>query len=88
MAELPTIPKKFIEHRLADSPASKAALKRMAVALRDARVAARMTIKELAKEVGCSYQMISHVEHAENFPSMAVYIAICRVLKLGKPPLT
>lgn len=94
MADLPTVPKHFFEHRIADTTAAKAALKRMASALRDARLNHKaggrtgLTIRELADRVGCSYQMISHVERADNFPSFAVYLAICRVLKLGKPPLT
>lgn len=42
--------------------------------------AARYTRTELAEAVGVSYATISHIENAENWPTMPVYLALCRVL--------
>lgn len=86
MTEIPPLPKK--EHRLAHSAAAKATLKRMALAIREAREEQGLTLKQLAKIAKCSFQQISHVEQCQNFPSFAVYHALCKALNQPKPPLT
>lgn len=85
---LPPVRKKYFEHGLAHTKASKAALKTLAVSLVAIRKGMGITQQEFASRVGISRNTLNHVENAENFPSMAVYLAICRELKLEKPPLT
>ncbi len=66
----------------------KAALLSMATALRTLRKASGMSVQQLADEVGCTVKNIYHIERAENWPSMEVYIELCRVLKQVQPPIT
>ncbi len=66
----------------------KAALQAMAKALRELRKATGLSVQKLAEEVGCTVKNIYHIERAENWPSMEIYIELCRVLKQPKPPIT
>lgn len=43
------------------------------------------TRAELAEQVGISYAMLSHIENAENWPTLPVHIKIWRVLKCPFP---
>ena len=60
----------------------------MAHAVTTIRKSKGLTIAALGKAVGCSRQCIYHIERAENFPTLAVYLKLCRVLNQAKPPLT
>ena len=75
------------EHGLQRSDQARAALKSLAKNLRIARVAAKLKPEELAQKVGCSKQVIYHIESEDCYPSFPVYIAILAVLRKGKPPL-
>jgi transcriptional regulator with XRE-family HTH domain len=48
--------------------------------VRDRRQALKMSQTELARQTGVSDRQIGNIEWARNFPSMSVYIVICRVL--------
>ena len=45
-------------------------------------------LRDLARRSGISYGMICHIEKGENYPSLQVYVALCKALKLEKPALT
>jgi len=72
----------------AKEKANEAALKAMATQLRAGRKIMNVSVSQLAERVGCTIKNIYHIERAENFPSMPVYLAICRELGTRKPPLT
>ena len=76
-----------IEHGLQHSAQSKAALQSLANNLRIARTKAKLSPEGLARRIGCSKQVIYHIESAECYPSFPVYIAILNALKLKNPPL-
>jgi len=52
--------------------------------MRESRKVRRVT---LAKSVGVHYKTLANMEAGRFWPSMPVYIAICRALMLGRPPL-
>jgi DNA-binding XRE family transcriptional regulator len=85
--KLPRVRRHYLEHRIADTKASLEALKRFAVCLRELRLANGLTLNALAREVGCSANQIYNMEHAQNWPSMAVYLSLCRVFKQPQPPM-
>ena len=86
--KLPAVRKNYFEHGLQHTKASQAALKTLASSVHSLRKASGMSLKDLAEKVGCSYQVIHHIESADNFPSLAVYLAICRVFGFPNPPMT
>lgn len=56
-------------------------------ALRGKRQMLHMAQIELAEEVGVSTKTVNTIEYGHNWPSLPLYIAICRALKCGKIPL-
>lgn len=42
---------------------------------------------DLARRVGVSTKQIDHIEEGVNWPSMKVYIGLCRVLGLEQIPM-
>ena len=42
----------------------------------------------LAKSIKISFKTLSNIENGRSWPSMPVYLAICRELQLDAPPLT
>lgn len=83
---MPAKPRK--EHSLHDTPEARSALRAMALDVRARRVALKLSMQALAKKVGCTHYVIAHIEQAQNFPSFAVYLALCRVLGAQRPPMT
>jgi DNA-binding XRE family transcriptional regulator len=75
------------EHGLQKSNQAKAALKSLATNLKAARIQAKLKPEELAQKVGCSKQVIYHIESEDCYPSFPVYIAMLVVLKQPLPPL-
>ncbi|HXP59471.1 MAG TPA: helix-turn-helix transcriptional regulator [Dongiaceae bacterium] len=59
----------------------------LGAAVRGRRLKLRMSQMQLAGRCGVSNKTINMVEYAHNFPSLALYIALCRALKAGKIPL-
>lgn len=76
------------EHQIADADESKAALKAMSKAVLEFRGRHSLTQRGLAHKVGCSRQIIAHIEYRNCAPSLAVYLALCRTMGTAKPPLT
>lgn len=46
-----------------------------------------MSRTELGKAVGIDYKTVANIEAARYWPSMPVYISLCRALRLGKMPV-
>jgi DNA-binding XRE family transcriptional regulator len=46
-----------------------------------------MRRSELARELGVSQTTVGHYEDGRAFPSLPIYIAICRIFNVGKIPL-
>lgn len=55
--------------------------------LRRARQARHLSQVALAEMIGISNKQLNNVENGHNWPSFPVYLAACRVLELGEPPL-
>lgn len=51
------------------------------------RVELSITRRQLSEAVGISYGQLSHIENAENWPTMPVYLRIVKELKCGRAPL-
>ncbi len=66
---------------------TKKDLEAFALRLKRARQAAHLTQVALAEKAGISNKQLNNVESASNWPSMPVYIALCRELGLGRPLL-
>jgi DNA-binding XRE family transcriptional regulator len=66
---------------------SLSALRKLARSVSRARLCSGLTRRQLAGRVGVSYATINHLENAENWPTLPVFLALCRVLKSGKVPL-
>lgn len=62
-------------------------LKAFAAAVVARRTALGITRRILAGRVKISYGQLSHIENAENWPTMPVYLRIAKELKCGKVPL-
>lgn len=62
-------------------------LSKLGDSVREARVAAKLTVKELAGLAGCSDKHLFNVENGETRPSIELYVALVRELKAGKLPL-
>lgn len=69
------------------SPAHRKILAAFAKALRKHRDALGLGQSDVAKKVGISAKTLCNIEASNNFPSLPVYAALCRVLNLGQPPL-
>lgn len=85
--KLPRVRRRYLEHKIANSKASQEALKRLAAWLREQREARNLSLMKLADEVGCSFKQIHNIEKAQNWPSMPLFIAICRFFNHPVPPL-
>ena len=86
--KLPRVRRRYLEHTIANSKASKDALKRLAAWLREQRELRGLSLMKLADEVGCSFKQIHNIEKGQNWPSMPLFVAICRYFKHPVPPLT
>jgi ribosome-binding protein aMBF1 (putative translation factor) len=75
------------EHRNHHTQDSKKALRMFASALIRRREELGISRRKLCEEANVSYSLMSHVELGENWPTLPVYRALCRVLKVGKPPM-
>ncbi len=75
------------EHRLHYTRDSRLALKAFAAGLVKRRLQLDLKRVKVADAAGVSYSQLSHLELGNNWPTLPVYRALCRVLKLKKPPL-
>jgi transcriptional regulator with XRE-family HTH domain len=76
--------KKHRHHRLSRTPEAVEDLKRFASALRSRRGTATQT--KIATAIGISVTQYSNLECAQNWPSMQVYVALCRHFGVKKLP--
>jgi transcriptional regulator with XRE-family HTH domain len=51
------------------------------------RTAKNLSKTDLARKLGISTKQIDHVENGVNWPSMKVYIGLCRVLGVEQIPM-
>ena len=63
-------------------------MRRFGRQLRNRRKELRYTGVALCRLIGISSTNLSNIESGRNYPSLTVYLAICRSLELPKPPLT
>lgn len=71
------------EHRIASKPAVKESLKALGAALVEYRKRHGLSQRTMAGKVGCSWQIISHLECVTgDAPSYAVYLVLRRLLEL------
>ena len=75
------------EHRVHHTDGSKRTLRTFAGAVVKLRLKAKLTRRAFAEQLGVSYHTAAHIELGENWPTIPVYLAICRVLNAGVPPL-
>ncbi len=66
--------------------ATEKELKAMGREIGRARTAKKLNKTDLARHVGVSNKQIDHIENGTNWPSMKVYIGICRVLGIEQIP--
>lgn len=85
-ARIASTPPPRKEHGL--NAASRTVLKLFGQAVATRRAERKLSRRQLAEAVEVSYATISHIENGENWPTVPVYLALCRVLKVGRPPLT
>jgi transcriptional regulator with XRE-family HTH domain len=57
-----------------------------AAQIRAARKSRKLTLHAAAERIGVSLSQFANIEMARNWPSMPVYIKLCRVFGLGQPP--
>lgn len=62
-------------------------LKKFSAALVTRRTELDISRRALSAFVGISYGQLSHIENAENWPTMPVYLKLVDALKCGKVPL-
>jgi transcriptional regulator with XRE-family HTH domain len=55
--------------------------------VRDARIKRELSQRELAARAGCSNKQLSHVEQGRHWPSLPVYLGLCRELEQKTPPM-
>lgn len=67
-------------------PKADALLTSFGKAIASRRLHFSMGQVKLASSVGCSVGQISNMEAGRNWPSMPVYVKLCRVLKVATPP--
>lgn len=75
------------EHRTHHTKDSREALKVFAAGIFARRLRLGYSRKRVADACGISYSQLSHLELGDNWPTVPVYRALCRKLKLRKPPL-
>lgn len=85
--KFPRVRRHYLEHRIADSKTSREALNRFAASVKTMRAASGLSLTQLAAQVGCSFKQIHNLEHALCWPSMPVYLSLCRVFKQPTPPM-
>ena len=49
------------------------------------RVLRGLSQTALSEKIGCSIKQLNNVEYARNWPSMTVYLALCRELGVETP---
>lgn len=84
VAALPHLRKEHRQHHTKDS---RETLKLFAAALLTRRLRLGYSRQKVALKAGVSYSQLSHLELGDNWPTVPVYRALCRVLKIRKPPL-
>lgn len=67
--------------------ANKQDLARLGTAVRRKRQQKKLSQLGLAQLAGISNSQLNNVESARNWPSLPAYLAICRALGVGEPPL-
>lgn len=75
------------EHSIHNTINNRRALKSFACGMIGRRKELQIERKILAQALGISYKQLSHIENGDHWPSLAVYLAICRALKCEAPPL-
>lgn len=88
VSTLPPLKKQYFKRKLVRTRESDVALLRLAFNLKAMRLEKKMSQIELAGKVGCVPSMICNIECALNFPSMEIYLKICRALGQPRPPLS
>lgn len=63
-------------------------LKTLATSARSLRKSCGLSVDQLASRLGVSVKAVYHIERGENWPSMLLYISLCRELGQPKPPMT
>ncbi len=67
--------------------ATKKDLKSFGLEVRRLRNERNLSQTELADKIGFSNKHLNHIEYGTNWPSMRIYIALCRALGVEKIPL-
>lgn len=62
-------------------------LKLLGASVRHRRLTRGISQVQFAAQLGISNKQLNHVESARNWPSLPVYITLCRVFNAGKVPL-
>lgn len=75
------------EHQLSHTDWAVTSLAKLGRNLRVLRKQKGLTLQKLATKTGCSFQVLWHVENGHNFPSLSVYISLCRALDQARPPM-
>ena len=70
-----------------DAAALAVARAEFAAELRARREATRISQAELARRVNISPKTLNNIEYGHAWPSLPLYFALCRELKVGKIPL-
>lgn len=68
--------------------ATKKEMAKFGAAVRARREELKIGLRALARKSGISYGMVCHIEKGENYPSLQVYLKLCKALDCPKPPLT
>lgn len=74
-------------HIVLEMLGTKSELKKFGLELRRARIAAGLSQTDLAVKVDCSCSQIGHIEWGDNWPSLELYIKICRAVGVKEIPL-
>ncbi len=67
--------------------AGKYDLTKLGRKVREFRKAEGMSVKDLARKVGCSYKHLFNIENGVVRPSIEVYVELVRALRAGEVPL-
>ncbi len=59
----------------------------LGTAIRERRLQLGLSQKEFAGRIGIPTSTMNNIEVARNWPSLPVYITICRALRMGRIPL-
>lgn len=78
---------KRTEHDLANTRIAQRDLRKLAAKIKHHREVRGWSLEMLAKKAKISYQQLSHLERCDNGISLHALFSLCRVLKLGTPPL-